>query len=122
MSTPASQEFSANGDGVVAHIAANGGTPAFKIKTGDHLRGGFESLIGTLAVVGDLDGGTATLQVKIGGVWHSTAYVLNATTTAIFTGPETAPRASAFRILVAGGGGSIAASFFIAARSPLVFV
>lgn len=120
MSTPASVEFNANG--VVGHLTANGGTPAFKIKTGDPLRGGFEALIGTLVVVGDLDGGTATLQIKVGGVWHNTSYVLSATTTAIIIGPEAAPRASEFRILVAGGGGSIAVSFFIAARVPLDFV
>lgn len=122
MGTPANQEFNANGDGVVGHLTANGGTPAFKIKTGDHLRGGFEALLGTLAYTGTLDGGTATLQIKVGGDWHSTAYVLNATTTAIIMGPETAPRASAYQVLVAGGGGSLAASFYIAARVPLVWI
>lgn len=122
MAPPANQEFNANGDGVVGHLTANGATPAFKVKTGDHIRGGFEPLIGTIAVVGDLDGGTATLQIKIGGVWHSTAYVLSAAVTAVIMGPNTAPRASQFRFFVADGGGSLAVSFFVAARSPLVYV
>jgi hypothetical protein len=122
MANPANQEFFANSASSAGHIVANGATPAFKIKTGDEIRGGFEPLLGTIAVVGDLDGGTATLQILVGGVWHSTSFVLNGSTTAIMFGTETAPRASAFRFLVAGGGGSLAASFYVAARSPMVFV
>lgn len=118
MATPASQEFNAT----PALIVANGATPAFKIIAGDHIRGGFEPLVGTLAVTGDLDGGTATLQIKVGGVWHSTSYILSAAVTAIIFGENEGIRASEFRVLVAGGGGSIAAMFYIAARSPMDFV
>lgn len=117
MATPASVEFNAT----PTQIVANGATSVFKILSGDHIRGGFEALVGTIAVAGDLDGGTATLQVKVGGAWHDTSLVLSAGVTAILIGPNEAPRASQFRFNVAGGGGSIAAMFYIAARSPLDF-
>lgn len=103
-------------------IVADGQTPEFKIPTGDHIRGGFEGLVGTIGAAGVWDGATATLQIKIAGAWHNTALVLSAATTAIIIGPNEAPRATAFRFNVAGGGASLAISIHIASRTDLVLV